>query len=216
LAIVPLVRRHARSVARRRQVLDAALACFSEKGVEGTVIEDICTASGASVGSIYHQFESKTGVAAAVYLDALADFQAAVAQCIGPAVGAREGVLAVIAAHVEWVEGNPARARFLQQARHTELVATRASEIAGLNQAFGQSVARWMAIHVAAGRLRPLPVDIFIAQLLGPAQEYLRGRMSGRKGASPESAIEALGDAAWRALGRDEGVDAWSRDRGEG
>jgi len=212
----PAPRRHARSALRRRQVLDAALACFVEKGVEGTAIEDICTASGASVGSIYHQFDSKTGVAAAVYLDALADFQEAVTRQIDPAAGAREGILAIVSAHVRWVEASPARARFLQQARHAEVVAARASDIAELNRGFGQSVAHWMSPHVAAGSLRALPVDLFIAQLLGPAQEYLRGRLSGRSGASPETAIEFLGDAAWRALGCGEGADAPGRDGGEG
>jgi AcrR family transcriptional regulator len=196
--------------------LDAALACFVERGVEGTAIEDICAASGASVGSIYHQFDSKTGVAAAVYLDALADFQAAVVRHIDPTAGAREGILAIVSAHIGWVEENPARARFLQQARHAEVVVAHAADIADLNRALGQAVAGWMTPHVAAGRLRALPVDLFIAQLLGPAQEYVRGRMSGRGGASYEAAIEVLGDAAWRALGFGDGADAPGRDRGEG
>jgi AcrR family transcriptional regulator len=207
-------RRHARSALRRRQVLDAALACFAENGVEGTAIEDICVTSGASVGSIYHQFDSKTGVAAAVYLDALADFQAALTRCIDPASGAREGVLAIVSAHIGWVEANPVRARFLQQARHADVVAARAQEIAELNRALGRAVAAWMAPHVADGRLRALPVDLFIAQVLGPAQEYVRGRMSGRGGTAPEYAAEVLGAAAWRSLGADEGTDSPNTDPG--
>jgi AcrR family transcriptional regulator len=217
MSSLPATRRHARSALRRRQVLDAALACFADKGIEGTAIEDICSASGASVGSIYHQFDSKTGIAAAVYLDALADFQAAITRCVDRPAGARDGLLAIVAAHIEWVETNPVRARFLQQARHAEVVAARAEAIAELNRAFGRSIWTWMAPHVALGRLRNLPVDLFIAQLLGPAQEYLRGRMSGRPGTPPRLAVEALGAAAWRALGAvDEGADSPNRDRGEG
>ena len=216
MAPLPATRRHARSALRRRQVLDAALACFAEKGVEATAIEEICTASGASVGSVYHQFDSKTGVAAAVYLDALADFQASITRSVVPEATARDGILAVVSAHIGWVEANPVRARFLQQARHAEVVAARAPEIADLNRALGQAVGAWMAPHVAAGRLRALSIDLFIALLLGPAQEYVRGRLSGRGGASPEAAIEALGEAAWRALGIGDGADAPDRDRGEG
>lgn len=197
------VRRHARSMIRRRQVLDAALACFVEKGVHGTAIEDICTASGASVGSLYHQFDGKNSVAAAVYLDALEDFQAAVARSVTAATGAREGVLAIVAAHIRWVEENPARARFLQQARHGEVIAARAADIAEANRRFGRELAAWMAPHVAAGRLRALPLDLFMALLLGPAQEYVRGRMSGRDGSAPDDAMHELGAAAWRSLGRD-------------
>ena len=216
MAPVPAIHRHARSAVRRRQVLDAALACFDEKGVEGTAIEEICSASGASVGSVYHQFDSKRGVAAAVYLDALADFHAAVTRNVDPTVGAREGLLAIVAAHIGWVEANPARARFLQQARHAGVVADRAPAIADLNRSFGQAIGHWMVPHVAAGRLRALPVELFIAQLLGPAQEYVRGRMSGRGGSTPEAAIEVLGAAAWRALGSRDGADAPDRDGGEG
>ena len=198
------VRRHARSLIRRRQVLDAALACFVEKGVQGTAIEDICAASGASVGSLYHQFDGKNSVAAAVYLDALEDFQAAVAGSLAAAPGAREGIFAVVAAHVRWVEENPARARFLQQARHGEVVAARAADIAEANRKFGRELGAWMAPHAAAGRLRALPLDLFIALLLGPAQEYVRGRMSGRDSTAPDEAIRQLGAAAWRSLGPDE------------
>lgn len=196
-------RRHARSLVRRRQVLDAALACFVEKGVQGTAIEDICTASGASVGSLYHLFDGKNSVAAAVYLDALEDFQAAVAGSVAADMGAREGVLAIVAAHIRWVEENAARARFLQQARHGEVIAARAADIAEANRRFGRVLAAWMAPQVAAGRLRALPLDLFIALLLGPAQEYVRGRMSGRDSTASDDAIHELGAAAWRSVGRD-------------
>jgi AcrR family transcriptional regulator len=212
----PAIRRQARSTARRQQVLGAALECFVEKGIDGTSIEDICIASGASVGSIYHQFDSKTGVAAAVYLDALADFQDAVSRRLEQAHGAREGILAMVAAHVAWVEGNLARARFLQQARHTEVVAARAPAIAELTRSLGRTVAEWMAPHVMATRLRAVRVDLFIALLLGPVHEYIRGRLSGRSASPPELAIPVLGEAAWRALGIDEGDDARTTDGGIG
>ena len=78
--------------------------------------------------------------------------------------------MAIVAAHIRWVERNPQRARFLQQARHTEVVTARAPEIADLNREFGRAIAAWMAPHVAAGSLRASLVDIFIAQLLGPAR----------------------------------------------
>ena len=44
---------------RRTEILDAALRCFDRRGVTATTIEDIRAESGASIGSIYHQFTSK-------------------------------------------------------------------------------------------------------------------------------------------------------------
>lgn len=44
---------------RRREILDAALACFVENGLVATTIEEIRLAAGASIGSLYHHFASK-------------------------------------------------------------------------------------------------------------------------------------------------------------
>jgi AcrR family transcriptional regulator len=51
---------------RRRQVLDAALVCFREKGFAGASIGDICRQSGMSPGHLYHYFRSKDEIVAAI------------------------------------------------------------------------------------------------------------------------------------------------------
>jgi len=50
---------HAPAEVRKRQILEAALGCFGEKGLQGTTMDDIVEASGLSKGAIYSQFESK-------------------------------------------------------------------------------------------------------------------------------------------------------------
>ena len=52
--------------ARRRQVLDAALDCFEAKGLHGTTMQDIITASGLSAGAIYTYFASKDAIIEAI------------------------------------------------------------------------------------------------------------------------------------------------------
>lgn len=56
---------------RREAILEAALYAFLDHGVPGASIEAICTRASASVGSVYHHFGDKAGIAAAVYGDAL-------------------------------------------------------------------------------------------------------------------------------------------------
>lgn len=51
---------------RRRQVLDAALRCFREKGFAGASIGDICKTAGMSPGHLYHYFSSKDDIVAAI------------------------------------------------------------------------------------------------------------------------------------------------------
>src|ERR1700690_2135267 len=47
---------------RAPEILDAALACFSERGFAATRMEDIARRAGISKGTIYLYFESKEAV----------------------------------------------------------------------------------------------------------------------------------------------------------
>lgn len=51
---------------RRRQILDAALLCFREKGFAGASIGDICKLAGMSPGHLYHYFGSKDEIVTAI------------------------------------------------------------------------------------------------------------------------------------------------------
>lgn len=48
------------------RILDAAEACFAERGYAGTSITEVCTRSGLPVGSVYHHFGNKEGLLVAV------------------------------------------------------------------------------------------------------------------------------------------------------
>ena len=51
---------------RKQEILQAALACFTEFGVEATTIEMIRDRSGASIGSLYHHFGNRERIIAAL------------------------------------------------------------------------------------------------------------------------------------------------------
>lgn len=51
---------------RREQILDAAIACFIERGFQGTSMADIIQESGLSAGAIYRYFPGKRDIAMAV------------------------------------------------------------------------------------------------------------------------------------------------------
>jgi AcrR family transcriptional regulator len=55
--------------ARRRQILNAALACFSENGFHQTGLADIQRRSGLSHGALYLYFRSKDEIIAALAVD---------------------------------------------------------------------------------------------------------------------------------------------------
>lgn len=49
---------------RRRQIVEAAVICFAQKGFHQTTMHDICKASGLSPGAVYNYFKSKEDIVA--------------------------------------------------------------------------------------------------------------------------------------------------------
>ncbi|MGD8626506.1 MAG: TetR/AcrR family transcriptional regulator, partial [Anaerolineae bacterium] len=59
---------------RRRQILEAALAVFTQKGYHATNVSDVAAQAGVSQGTIYWYFESKDELFQAAILLAFEDF----------------------------------------------------------------------------------------------------------------------------------------------
>jgi AcrR family transcriptional regulator len=180
-----------REKSRREAILDAALECFVERGVAATTIEDVRAQSGASVGSIYHHFSGKEGIAAALYVAALRDYQAAALEALRAG-----GIRGLVEHYVEWIAADPQRARYLLTRREPEVARASRDELAELNRAFFAAIRAW----VEASELRPLPLDLFHAVALGPAQEWARHWLSGRGDTEPAEAARVLADAAEAAI----------------
>lgn len=195
---------------RRERILAAALGVFLEHGLAGASIEDVCARSGASVGSVYHHFGNKEGLAGAVFEAALsgyqADFLAAVEE---HPTDAEAGVRAMVDAHLRWcLELHPDQARFLLLHGDAARGAT-GDGLAASNRAFFRRVSGWWRTHVAYGALRDLDFDLAYAILLGPAQEFCRLSLTGRTQIPLSQAGRSLAEAAWSALdpSRDPGGD---------
>ena len=63
--------------ARRRQILDAALVCFSRRGFHQTSMQAIFEESGLSPGAVYRYFKSKEEIVEAIAMETLGGFAAA-------------------------------------------------------------------------------------------------------------------------------------------
>src|SRR5919198_927978 len=103
--------------ARREAILGAALRLFVRKGFANTSIEELKRDSGASVGSIYHHFGGKEGVAAALYIEALRDYQNSLLALVAARPKAREGIEGFVRHHLHWVATHPDEARYLLSMR---------------------------------------------------------------------------------------------------
>jgi TetR/AcrR family transcriptional regulator, transcriptional repressor of aconitase len=98
--------------ARRRQILDAALTCFSRDGFHRTPMQAIFEESGLSPGAVYRYFKSKEDIVAAIASETLMSFAAAVRA--GPP-GGPDVVLGRLLDTIETVELRDKRLRLALQ-----------------------------------------------------------------------------------------------------
>ncbi|HVL76794.1 MAG TPA: TetR/AcrR family transcriptional regulator, partial [Noviherbaspirillum sp.] len=165
---------------RKEEILDAALACFTEHGVEATTIEMIRERANASVGSMYHHFGGKDRIAAALYIAALAEHHAAQKQLLDAAGDAESGVKAIVYAYVDWISANPDKARFLLYNRSAVIQGEAVEELRAQARAKRDEVLRVFAPWIEQGTMQRLPKEVFASLIVGPAHDYARLWLSGR------------------------------------
>jgi AcrR family transcriptional regulator len=189
-----------RSAARRERILEAALDAFTECGYAATTIADVRERSGASVGSIYHHFGDKEGIAAALYVECVRDFQQAILDALADHRSAERGIKAIVRRHLRWVQANPKAAAFLVDRREAEVAAAAEQRVQELNLATFAAIREWLTAHIEAGRLRQLPLRLIYVVALGPAQEYTRHWLRDPEANPIGPAAPVLAQAAWDAL----------------
>jgi AcrR family transcriptional regulator len=180
---------------RRQAILDAALETFNEKGVAATTVDEVLRLSGASVGSLYHHFGGKDELAQELYVEILRDYQRGFLAVLRREGDPERGIKGLVRHHLRWVRRNPERARYLFRGRPPE-----SEPMRELNRERFRATAAWLEPHVAAGRVRRLPLDLTYAIMAGPAQEFSRHWLAGRMRSPAREAERTLADAAWRAL----------------
>jgi AcrR family transcriptional regulator len=181
---------------RKQAILDAALQAFTEKGTAAATVDDVKRLSGASVGSIYHHFGDKEGMAVALYADVLGGYQEGFLAVLERESDAERGVRALVRHHLRWVAANPDGARFLLAGAPPG-----AEELLDpLNRELFGATSAWFRKQAEADAIRVLPRDLLYTVLVGPAQEFSRHWLAGRVKTSMRTAERVLAEAAWDAL----------------
>ncbi len=200
--------RPAASEKRRRAILAAALDCFVRNGIAATTMEDIRAASGASIGSIYHHFESKELLAAALYLEGIGEYQDGLLREMTQRHTAREGIRAAVAYHLGWIKGNANWARFLLAARDADFMSPNELALRQMNRRLTEGIAGWIGPRADRGEVVALAPDTLLPLLLGPAQAFGRVWLAGRAVTTIERAEAIFADAAWNAVRRNAADEA--------
>src|SRR5256714_4032161 len=158
------------TAARRQAILDAALRLFATRGLRATAIEDICAASGASNGSLYHHFGSKEGIAATLYASAIEDYQRGALAVFGNAQSAEAGFCGCVEHYLQWVVDHRELALLMLAVEHSDVRDLAADQVAALNETFRAEIGEWMRGRAAAGELPDVPADLMMPAALRPAR----------------------------------------------
>lgn len=196
----PLNAIHQSTPARKKQILEAALRHFAQKGVEATSVEEIGRDADIAVSSIYHHFGGKDQLAAAVYCEGIARFQDGYASALEAQEDAHAGILAIVHFHLDWVVAHPEWARYLFDTRRKQLGVAQEQAVAELNRAFHARLGQWFWPRIERGELRHLPFDTYVALLVGPCDELARAWLGKRLFSDLESARQSTAEAVWRAV----------------
>jgi AcrR family transcriptional regulator len=183
----------------KSRVMEVALGHFSEVGIERTNVSNILTDAGCSVGSLYHHFGNKEGIAEALFIDGVDQFNSRLLAALLPSKTASKGIKAIVTFCCEWVTGQPELAGFLLS-REVTLSDNAKLDLRKMDRAFGQSIYDWFVPHVKSGALLELPISMYVPLICGSTLEYSRLWLSGRNNRSPSEVSSILAQAAWQSV----------------
>ena len=207
------VKPQAKTQQKKRAIIQQALMCFVQHGVEGTSIEMLCQATQTSVGSLYHHFGNKDAIAGAVFIEGMRDFATLVnvylSKCDGPYEGlslqqqevqAQAGIKALVHANVDWIEKNPEWARFIFQHR-TVVKQGKSKQVFNQDlQSFYKKLQALVQPMIDQGVLKDLPMSLYRAFIAGPVHEYARHYLAGRETTPLIELKTIFAESAWQSL----------------
>ncbi|MGH3879282.1 MAG: TetR/AcrR family transcriptional regulator [Actinophytocola sp.] len=195
---MPVKQRRGEETARR--LLDAALAVHEEAGPDGFTVQAVVSASGVSLGSLYHHFGSFDGLAAALYSRCMAELLDGIVASLERSRTARGGVRAVVTAYLRFVEAEPRQARFIHASAYASYLPAHVDAIAAMKQPRLARMAHWLAPHVRDGAIVDLPDPLTEMLLIGPVAELSRRWLAGATDIDLGVAARVLPDRIWASV----------------
>ena len=185
---------------RKDEILQAALACFTENGVDVTTIEMIRDRSGASIGSLYHHFGNKERIIAALYLAGTAQYADLLQRGFASAASAEACVKLLVTSYIDWVVANPDWARFILHSRSRVEAGEMGDALREANRQHFAQILTALAEYRRQGLFKALPDDCFASVVIGPTHDLARNWLAGRTQSNLGECRELLAQIAWDSV----------------
>lgn len=178
-------------------ILNAALRLFTGRGYFNTSVQDIAQTSGASIGSIYHHFDDKEGVARALYQRELGAMSDALESIIIHHGSVEERCRAVIELLFQLTEQRPAAMEFMLYAKHREFLP---GERPVCSSRPFELMRKIVAAGIETGEIQALTPVVASTALFGGALRLIAARLDGVIDQPLTELLEETWRCGWRSV----------------
>lgn len=180
-----------------RQVLTAALVLFSRWGYFNTTVHDIAREAGVSIGSIYHHFGDKTGIARALYRHLLEFMTASIEEVMAREADAQARCRAIVTLLFETTEREPRGMEFMLYAKHREFMP---DETPVCSSRPFELMREIVADGMARGDVRRLDPMVAATALFGGPLRMITARLDGILPRALPTYLDEVWECAWKAV----------------
>lgn len=186
-----------RSQDPRQQVLDGVLPLFGQRGYFATSVQDISRESGVSVGSIYHHFGDKEGVARSLYHSLAERMSSRISW-----ISARQGTVhdqcrEIVRTLFEMAEDEPLVMEFMLYAKHREFLPDEKPICSSKPFELMRTI---VTAGMDAGEIRQMDVMVASTSLFGGPIRMIFARLDGVLPAPLPHYLDEVWECAWRSV----------------
>lgn len=181
----------------RYLVLDTALALFTDRGYFSTSVHDISRVSGVSIGSIYHHFGDKEGVAGALYEQLTARMVSLISEIRRRHDSAHDQARELISRLFELTEVEPRAMEFMLYAKHREFLPNHGPVCSSKPFVLMREIVKE---GMARGEIRPMETLVASTSLFGGALRMVTSRLDGLVELPLPHYLDAVWECAWGSV----------------
>jgi len=185
---------------KQAQILSATLLLFTRKGYFNTSIHDIVRESGISVGSMYHHFRDKEGVASALYHNLLERMSSELTNIMQLHTSAHDRCRAVIELLFDITEQEPEMMEFMLYTKHRDFLP---SEIPVCSSKPFELMRKMVEQGMASGEIRVMDVMVASTCLYGGSIRMITSRLDGQLPKQLSTYMDEIWTCSWRAVATD-------------
>ena len=183
---------------RRESILEAALACFVERGFHGTAIPQIAERAGIAAGTIYHYFDSKEALVNTLYRSWKSTVAQRVFTAFPQTAPVREQFRVMWHEIVAFALASPQAFAFIELHNHASYLDAESIAIDRNVKEFAKAV---IERAQRDGLVKRLDAKVLMELMFGAFVGFVRAKWEGRIAVS-DATVVAAEEACWDAIAK--------------